>query len=100
MNPIALIVDWSLRRFENSVTTPRGVLLAANGLRPNVEHGFLSNARVRDVQLLRVQRALRYAYVRSPFYRAQFDAHHLYPKDIRTLDDVTKLGLVSRAVTL
>jgi len=91
MNAIAWVVDWSLRRFDNSVTTPRGVLRAANGLRPNVERGFLSNARVRDVQLLRVQRALRYAYARSPFYRAQSDAHHLRPEDIRTLADVAKL---------
>lgn len=91
MNAIARVVDWSLRRFDDSVTMPRGVLRAANSLRPNVERGFLSNARVRDVQLLRVQRALRYAYARSPFYRAQFDAHHLRPEDIRTLADVAKL---------
>lgn len=91
MNPIAPIVDWGLRRFENSVTTPQGVLNAATGLRPTVDRGWLSRDVVRDVQLLRIKRTLRYAYERSPFYRAQFDAHGIRLADIRTLDDVTKL---------
>jgi len=91
MNPIAHIVDWSLRRFENSVTTPQGVLNAAAGLRPTVDRGWLSRDVVRDVQLLRIKRAVRYAYERSPFYRTQFDTQRIHPADIRTLDDVAKL---------
>ncbi|MBC8530150.1 phenylacetate--CoA ligase [Christensenellaceae bacterium NSJ-44] len=46
---------------------------------------------MRALQLERLQKMVQYAYDRVPFYRKKFDAIHLKPSDIHSLEDVAKI---------
>jgi phenylacetate-CoA ligase len=47
----------------------------------------MSREQLAELQLRKLRRFLRFAYVRSPFYRRKFDAAGLDVDDIRTLED-------------
>jgi len=52
---------------------------------------FLQPEVVRGLQWLRLRRILRYAAVRSPFYREQFHSLGINPRDIRSFADFARL---------
>lgn len=49
-----------------------------------------SRDEIMAVQLARLRQTLNHAYARSPFYRAQFDAHGVHPDDLGDLGDLAK----------
>lgn len=53
--------------------------------------------RLRDLQWVRLQAMLRFAYANNSFYRARFDAAGLQPEDIRTPEDVSRLPILTKA---
>jgi len=48
------------------------------------------------LQLERLQQKVKYVYEKVPFYRAKFQETGVTPKDIKSLDDVTRLPFTSK----
>ncbi len=55
-----------------------------------------SRAELEALQLERLQKQVRYAWERVPYYKAKMEAVRVRPEDIRTLDDITKLPFVTK----
>ncbi len=51
---------------------------------------------LRDVQWQKAKDTIRYAYDRSPYYRNRFDAIGLLPDDIRSLEDMHHIPLLTK----
>lgn len=54
--------------------------------------------RVRRYQEIQLRRLVRHAYRRVPFYRRWFDAAGVHPDEVRTLDDLARLPILTKAV--
>jgi phenylacetate-coenzyme A ligase PaaK-like adenylate-forming protein len=52
--------------------------------------------RLRAIQLAKLQRAVAFAWERSPFYRRLWEQHDVTPTAIRALDDVRKLPIIRK----
>jgi phenylacetate-CoA ligase len=52
--------------------------------------------KLRDLQLAKFQRILRWAWANSPLYRRLYDAAGLVPDDIRTWDDVRRIPTLEK----
>lgn len=53
-------------------------------------------ARLRRYQERRLRALVRHAYARVPLYRRRFDAAGLRPESIRTLDDLSRIPILSK----
>lgn len=62
----------------------------------NPEVETLSRDALRALQWRRLGPQLRYDYERSPFYRARFEAAGIEPDDIRSLEDLRALPLMTK----
>ncbi|MBE0597279.1 MAG: phenylacetate--CoA ligase family protein, partial [Desulfuromonadales bacterium] len=51
---------------------------------------------VREQQLRRVQKLLRHAFTHVPFYTERFRLGGVRPEDIRSLDDLQKIPLLTK----
>lgn len=51
---------------------------------------------IREYQFAEAQRVLLLAYERSPFYRREFDAAGVTPRDLRRLEDLRGLPIIDR----
>lgn len=49
-----------------------------------------------ELQLERLQRIVKYAYEKVPFYRRRFDKAKVKPEDIKSLKDITKLPFTQK----
>ncbi len=47
--------------------------------------------KIREIQLEKLKKEVKYAYEKSPFYKKKFDNAGLKPDDIKTLDDLKKI---------
>jgi len=54
--------------------------------------------RSRDYQLEKLREILRLAYRRTKFYRAKFDSLGFHPEDIKMLEDMSRLPIISKQV--
>ncbi|MCS7199790.1 MAG: phenylacetate--CoA ligase [Caldimicrobium sp.] len=63
----------------------------------NKDMETLSKEKLRELQLERLKRIVRYAYERVPYYRKNFDAIGLKPEDIKTLEDIRYIPFTSKA---
>ena len=52
---------------------------------------------LRSLQLERLKWSLGHAYENSAFYRRHFDEHEAHPGDLKSLDDLSKFPLTSKA---
>lgn len=52
--------------------------------------------RLKEIQEEKLLFLVRYAYEKSPFYRRKWDAAKVHPNDIKGLDDITKLPLLTQ----
>jgi phenylacetate-CoA ligase len=52
---------------------------------------------LRSLQLKRLQQTLQHAYANSPVYRAKFDAAGVHPSDCKSLADIAKFPLTTKA---
>jgi phenylacetate-CoA ligase len=57
---------------------------------------YLSRADLREFQLRRLRRMVRHAYNHVPFYRQSMDAAGVTPDDIRSLEDIARLPMLSK----
>ncbi len=53
--------------------------------------------KLKELQLKRMQWSLRHAYDNSPFYKRQFDAASVHPDDLRSLQDLSRFPLTTKA---
>ena len=53
-------------------------------------------AKFRDVQSRKLREAVAFAYENVPFYRRKYDAAGVRPDEIRTVDDIVKLPVVTK----
>lgn len=51
---------------------------------------------MRALQLRRLKKIVRFAYENVPFYKKKYDEAGVGPKDIKSLDDITKLPFVTK----
>jgi phenylacetate-CoA ligase len=58
---------------------------------------WYSPAQVRDLQEKRLQQLIRHAYLHVPWYADQMQARNLVPEDFRTMEDLQKMPLLSKA---
>ena len=56
---------------------------------PDIE--TLDRTRLRELQLVNLQKTVRRVYENVPLYRQRFDEACIKPSDIKTLDDLTRL---------
>ena len=56
-----------------------------------------SSDELQALQLTRMRASLRRAYDKVPHYRNKFDAHRVHPDDLKTLADLAKFPLTSKA---
>ncbi|MFN4131605.1 MAG: phenylacetate--CoA ligase family protein [Caldimicrobium sp.] len=63
----------------------------------NKEMETLPREKLREVQLERLKKIVKYAYERVPFYRQRFDEVGLKPEDIRSLEDIKYIPFTSKA---
>ncbi len=66
-------------------------------LRDLRESQWLSIAQMRALQEDKLARLVRHAYRHVPYYREKMKAANLHPEDVRTLDDLHKLPMLSKA---
>jgi len=52
---------------------------------------------LRQLQDRKLRRLVRHAYLRVPFYRRLFDSRSLKPEDIESVEDLSRLPVVSKA---
>jgi phenylacetate-CoA ligase len=57
---------------------------------------WLSPEAVRELQEHKLRRLVHHAYQHVPYYRDKLRAHGVAPEDIRTLDDLAKLPMLSK----
>jgi len=62
----------------------------------DTEHETMSRAAMRELQLERLKRTIRYAYDNVPFYRERLDSIGLKPSHIRTLKDIEKIPFTTK----
>jgi phenylacetate-CoA ligase len=61
------------------------------------EYDRLPRERLRRLQEEKLRLAVRYLYAFSPMYRRKLDAAGMSPDDVRTLDDLVRLPIVTKA---
>lgn len=57
---------------------------------------WLSQSQLRDLQSEKLRRLVRNAYRTVPYYRSRMQASRLHPEDVRSLDDLHKLPLLTK----
>ena len=57
----------------------------------------LPPAVLRQLQEARLRRVVEHAFTHVPFWRRRMDSHGILPADIRTLDDLTRFPVTTRA---
>jgi phenylacetate-CoA ligase len=62
----------------------------------NPEYETLSREAMQDLQLARLQSSLAWAYEKSEYYHNALNAAGLKPRDITTLDDITRLPFTDK----
>ncbi|MEZ0343323.1 MAG: phenylacetate--CoA ligase [Caldimicrobium sp.] len=63
----------------------------------NKEAETLPLEKLRELQLERLKKVVKYAYERVPFYRKRFDEAGIKPEDIKTLEDIRYIPFTSKA---
>ncbi len=63
----------------------------------NPEYESMDREALLALQLRRLQTTVAWVYERVPYYRDQFDAAGLRPKDIRSLDDIRRLPFTDKS---
>lgn len=56
----------------------------------------IERAEIEELQLKRLQMSVSWAYDRVSYYRERFDEVGLHPRDIKTLDDVSKIPFTDK----
>lgn len=62
----------------------------------NPEYECMEREKMRELQLARLKSTVAWAYERVPYYRGKLDEMGVRPKDIRTLEDVTRLPFTDK----
>lgn len=62
----------------------------------NPEYEKMPREKLCELQLQRLQWVVKWAYERVPAYKQKFDASGVKPKDIKTLEDLTKLPFTTK----
>jgi phenylacetate-CoA ligase len=62
----------------------------------NPEYESMARADLEELQLRRLQSTVAWVYERVPYYRQALDERGVRPKDIRALDDVSKLPFTDK----
>ncbi len=62
----------------------------------NPKNETMPRAELQQLQLLKLQRMVTYAYEASPFHRRNFDETGVKPEQIKTLDDLRHLPFMTR----
>jgi phenylacetate-CoA ligase len=62
----------------------------------NPEYESMGRAELEDLQLRRLQSTVAWVHERVPYYREALDERGVRPKDIKTLDDVSKLPFTDK----
>ncbi len=57
----------------------------------------MAREQMREIQLERLKKIVKYAYERVPFYKKKFDEIGLLPGDIKTLEDIKKIPYTTKA---
>lgn len=57
---------------------------------------WLTPDQVKRLQEAKLARVVRHAYYHVPYYRRLFDEHAIRPEDIRTLDDLRRIPMLSK----
>lgn len=63
----------------------------------NKEIETMPREKLRELQLERLKRIVKYAYERVPYYRKKFDEVGLKPEDIKSLEDIRYIPFTSKA---
>ena len=62
----------------------------------NEERECMSREELKELQLRRLQKSVKYAYENVDFYRNLYDEHGVSPDDIKTLEDIQKLPFITK----
>ncbi len=62
----------------------------------NPERECMSREELRELQLKRLQKIVKYAYENVPFYQNSFDKAGVKPEDIKTLEDIQLLPFITK----
>ena len=62
----------------------------------NPERECMSREDLKELQLRRLQKVVKYAYDNVPFYQNSFDKAGVKPEDIKTLDDIQLLPFITK----
>ncbi len=63
----------------------------------NKEVETLPREKLREIQLERLKKVVKYAYEKVPYYRKKFDEAGFKPEDIKTLEDIRYIPFTSKA---
>lgn len=58
---------------------------------------WLTPAQMKELQEMKLQRLIRHVYHHVPYYHELFERHDLLPEDIKTLEDLAKLPMLSKS---
>jgi len=61
-----------------------------------MESQWYTREKLKEMQLLRLKDLLEHAYVNVPYYKRIFDDRGLKPSDIQSLEDLTKLPILTK----
>lgn len=57
---------------------------------------YLSSEEIEKIQLKKLKKLISYAYKNVPFYKKQLNSLNLRPEDIKSLEDLTKLPILTK----
>lgn len=57
---------------------------------------YFDTTRLRELQLVRLQETIRYAYEEVPLYRKRFDEYGIRPEDVKDFGDLARLPLLTK----
>lgn len=90
ISPMYSLLDELKKRKRNKYTRKEFV----EGIRKSEQ---FDKSQLEGIQLEKLKKRVNHAYNTIPFYRKLLDKHNLSPKDIRALEDISKLPIVKKA---
>lgn len=62
------------------------------------ESQFWDEQKIRDYQSMKLRRLIDHAYHKVPYYHDLFNHHNLKPADIKTIDDIWKIPILTKDI--
>jgi len=89
---------YKVKKKKNKHETIKNYVSLLWNFKKTLSNPFLSRNEIRELQNLKLQKLVRHAYNNVPYYQNSFKRAGVLPEDIKTVDDLCKLPIISKAI--